>query len=176
MLITGRYTVGLPSVVGPRGHCPPFTWDANQDVLRARRPPSVEGGAAAPQGEPIHVDFTDRRRFRPLVRFWGQFFLGQKKATERSPRKYVVVSCILQHSLALGASRAQSEMPDAQPFASALSFMAKSTFRNCTKRALLSAKISHALSQRVGIFPAQPWRPHYATPRPTIELATNKRY
>ena len=95
--------------------------------------------------------------FAPLHDFRGNPFLGQEQAvTERSPRKNVVVSCILQHSFTLGASRAQSENSDAQPFASALPSMAKSTFQNWTKRALLSAKISHALSQRIGIFPAQP--------------------
>ena len=76
--------------------------------------------------------------FAPLHDFGGNPFLGQEQAvTERSPRKNVVVSCILQHSFTLGASRTQSENSDAQPFASALPSMAKSTFQNWTKASTL---------------------------------------
>ena len=103
--------------------------------------------------------------FVPLHDSGGNPFLGHERAvTKRSPRENVVVSFFLQHPLTLEACHAQSESSVAQPFKSALPSMARSTPQNCSKRELISANISHALSQCIAYSPATLAPPRSSTP------------
>ena len=119
--------------------------DASRETLRAGRSLSVEGGPIAPPSGPIAVDFTKRRASLSPLTISGAILASGRS---RWLRTVIMVSTAFYNIRSpLTRLARKSVIAAVKPYPSTLPSIATRTSRNWVKRELVSAKISHALSQ-----------------------------